>query len=129
MALDPMTPKQARVFWVVALLLAPFGLWRMGRDLGWFEAAPANPRADSAQIVPAGPRPPVVKRDHFNRITEGMSYADVERIIGVPGEELSRSSLAGTTTVMYQWTNSNGTGMNAMFQGGKLVTKAQYGLP
>jgi hypothetical protein len=30
---------------------------------------------------------------------------------------------------MYSWKNRNGSNMNAMFQDGELVTKAQFGLP
>jgi len=42
-----------------------------------------------------------------------MSYSEVTAIIGSPGQELSRSNLAGYTTVMYSWSNSNGSNMNA----------------
>jgi len=57
-----------------------------------------------------------------------MSYSEVRRIIGAPGEEVSRSDLAGLTTVMYSWINSNGSNMNAMFQNDELIQKAQFGL-
>ncbi|MFC1688094.1 hypothetical protein ACFL07_00355 [Pseudomonadota bacterium] len=72
---------------------------------------------------------PVVTMAEFNRIENGMTYAQVRQIIGASGEEISRSDLAGYTTVMYTWTNSNGSNMNAMFQNGGLITKAQFGLP
>ena len=70
----------------------------------------------------------------YNQISNGHSYYQVREIIGAAGTEMSRSDLAGFTTVMYSWTNSNGSNMNAMFQGQadevpKLVTKAQFGLP
>jgi hypothetical protein len=57
-----------------------------------------------------------------------MSYQEVVAILGEPGEEISRSDLAGTTMVMYQWSRWNGANMNAMFQNDALVTKAQFGL-
>jgi hypothetical protein len=57
-----------------------------------------------------------------------MSYEEAVRIIGEPGTEISRSDLAGYTTVMYSWSNTGGANMNAMFQNGALVTKAQFGL-
>lgn len=60
---------------------------------------------------------------------KGMSYSEVKAIIGVGGEELSRSDIAGFSVVMYSWTNSNGSNMNAMFQNGSLVSKAQFCLP
>jgi len=62
-------------------------------------------------------------------IQDGMTYQQVVGIIGAPGDQLSASSIAGYRTVMYSWTNSNGSNMNAMFQNGKLIQKAQFGLP
>ena len=67
----------------------------------------------------------------YARLTTGMTYRQAVEIIGFEGEELSRSEIAGITTVMYQWTNSglfSTANMNAMFQDGRLVTKAQFGL-
>lgn len=62
----------------------------------------------------------------YDRISKGMSYSQVRDIIGVTGEELSCSEFAGTTTIMYSWTNSNGSNMNAIFHNGRLTTKAQF---
>ena len=77
---------------------------------------------------------PIVTMSEYNQIKTGHSWAQVRMIIGAPGSETSRSKIAGRTTVMYTWSNSNGSKMNAMFQGGtgefpKLVRKAQCGLP
>jgi hypothetical protein len=72
--------------------------------------------------------PPVVTQAEFLQIQNGMSYEEVQRIIGAPGQEMSRSDVAGINTVMYQWINRGGSNMNAMFQNGKLVQKAQFGL-
>ena len=73
-------------------------------------------------------RPQNVTLAEYARIKEGMNYSQVCRIIGVQGTEISRSSLAGITTVMYSWTNGDYSNMNAMFQNDRLVTKAQFGL-
>ena len=62
------------------------------------------------------------------QIQTGMSYEQVQGIIGSEGEEISRSNIAGYSTVMYSWKNWNGSNMNAMFQNDQLVTKAQFGL-
>lgn len=72
--------------------------------------------------------PPVVTLAEYERIREGMSYDEVTAVIGASGTELSRSDLAGYTTVMYSWSNPGGSNMNAMFQNGRLVNKAQFGL-
>lgn len=77
----------------------------------------------------------VVTREEYSRIKPGMSYGAVRAIIGVDGEELSRNRMEGVPgvmpgvdTVMYAWQNEDGSNMNAMFQDGELVQKAQFGL-
>ncbi len=75
-------------------------------------------------------------REDTNRITlakyeslsTGMSYDRVASALGSPGVEQSRSQVAGTTTVMYTWSNGDGSNMNAMFQNDRMVSKAQFGL-
>ena len=103
---------------------------------GWMAAAgvfsDGGGTSSSGRVVipePIGAPPPVVTKYEYNQIVEGMSYSDVVRIIGAPGEELSRSDMAGISTVMYSWANSGGSNMNAMFQNDKLVSRAQFGLP
>ena len=64
----------------------------------------------------------------FAAITTGMAYDQVVAILGQPGEEISSSDIAGHSTVMYQWKGAGLGNMNAMFQNGKLISKAQFGL-
>ena len=66
----------------------------------------------------------------YNRIRVGMSYDEVREIIGAQGTEMSRNPIGGITTVMYSWRGAGiaGANMNAVFQDGKLVDKAQFGL-
>jgi hypothetical protein len=71
---------------------------------------------------------PIVTLAAFQDIRAGMSLGMVRTIIGLDGVVVSRSDLAGHTTIMYSWTNSNGSNMNAMFRDDALVTKAQFGL-
>ena len=70
-----------------------------------------------------------VTKAKYDGIQAGMSYDQVREIMGEPGEEISRSDIAGYSAVMYIWKNSNGSNMNATFQNGKLINKAQFGLP
>ncbi|HOJ32820.1 MAG TPA: DUF3862 domain-containing protein [Candidatus Hydrogenedentes bacterium] len=77
----------------------------------------------------------LVTFDEYKRIQNGMSYREVVSIIGAEGEEISRNKIDGVPgvmesieTVMYQWVNSNGSNMNAMFQNDRLIQKAQFGL-
>jgi hypothetical protein len=65
--------------------------------------------------------------DRYNQVQSRMSIARVETLVG-EGLEMSRSEADGSLTVNYRWQNADGSAMNAMFQGNKLVTKAQSGL-
>jgi hypothetical protein len=78
---------------------------------------------------PTSPPPPKVTMAEYNRVIEGMSYDKVVQVVGARGVELSSSDFAGFRSVMYQWTNSDGSGMTAMFQNEVLLSKSQYGLP
>jgi len=64
----------------------------------------------------------------YNQLQTGMSEQQVYAILG-PGTEISRSDIGGIVTVMYQWDGDGfGANMNAMFQNGHLIQKAQFGL-
>jgi len=76
-----------------------------------------------------------ITMNQYLQIRDGAFYHEVVGIVGRPGEEQSRNKIdaipgvmEAVETVMYQWTNKDGTGMNAIFQNNKLVQKAQYGL-
>lgn len=66
--------------------------------------------------------------EQFYQIKEGMNYKEVTSILNDNGEVISSNELAGIKTVMVQWKNGNSSNMNAIFQNGRLVTKAQFGL-
>lgn len=77
----------------------------------------------------------VVTLSDYQSVYTGMNYREVEKTLGRPGREVSRSYLpgihgatVGISTVMYEWVNRDGSNMNAMFQDGRLVQKAQFGL-
>ena len=75
---------------------------------------------------------PGISKKEFEQIQSGMTYEEVVSIIGGEGEVLSETGNKGEDlhTVMYQWDGESGFGANAnaMFQGGKLNTKSQFGL-
>lgn len=85
--------------------------------------------ADDSVKTRLSPSPRIVTKSEYDFLQAGMSYLQVIRIIGFRGEDLGQSELAGISTVMYAWKNSNGSNMNAVFQDGALVSKAQFGLP
>ena len=76
-----------------------------------------------------------VSKSEYDRIEHGMSYPQVVRVIGSPGEQMSSNQIDGQgvipdiRTEMYMWQNGNGSNMNAIFQNDKLIQKAQFGLP
>jgi hypothetical protein len=70
-----------------------------------------------------------VTMESYNRLKNGMTYAQVVQVLGKDGEELSSSDIGGIKTIMYKWDgNGFGANMNAMFQNNKLMSKAQFGL-
>jgi len=71
----------------------------------------------------------LITQQQYARIEDGMTYEQVCAIIGGSGEELVNTHIAGYTTVMYSWKNSDGSNMNAMFQNGRLISKGQFRLP
>ena len=72
----------------------------------------------------------------FNAIYNGMTYARVVQTVGGPGQLTSSSHIDGVPgvmaaldTEMYDWDgNAAMSGMNAIFQNGKLMQKSQFGL-
>jgi hypothetical protein len=99
-----------------------------------------TPQQDTTQQQqPAAPTPApapakktsITKAD-FDKMQTGMTYEQVVQTIGVEGELMSESGDKGTQyyTVMYKWNGSGnlGANANAMFQGGKMISKAQFGL-
>jgi len=68
--------------------------------------------------------------DKFLNMKEGMSYYQIERDVGCAPTPLSSSEIADIRTVMVSWNGSGsfGANMNATFQNGILVGKAQFGL-
>lgn len=124
-------PTQVSPGVAVVVILAAVVIFGGFAVTGVFKPSPPESPGSGRLVLPSSPfaAPPVVTKAKYDQLSEGMTYSEAARIIGTPGDELSRSDLAGISTVMYSWANSNGSNMNAMFQNGKLVTKAQLGLP
>ena len=69
----------------------------------------------------------------FNKIKSGTTYEEVCKIVGGEGELLSSADLffnEADATEIYSWDGEGTLGANAnvTFQGGKVITKAQFGL-
>ena len=65
----------------------------------------------------------------FSRIQHGMSVFEVEQILMKPGTPLSSTQVGYYLTESFYWSNPNGSNIHAVFSNGKLISKAQFGLP
>jgi len=64
----------------------------------------------------------------YKRVKTGQTYAQAIKILHMKGTEMSQNEVMNIKTIMYMWKNPDGSNMNAMFQNGKLINKAQFGL-
>lgn len=67
----------------------------------------------------------------YSAIQAGMSYQQVQQIVGSPGTILSESGVGQYYTFMVMWygdPDDVGSNANVMFQNNKVIGKAQYGL-
>lgn len=83
--------------------------------------------ASFAALTPVNAASCKVTMQGYLSLATGDSYSTAVRKLGCEGEEMSRSEMAGFVTVMYIW-NNGFANMNAMFQNGELMSKAQFGL-
>ena len=116
-----------------ALLVILVGFYRFAPEEFWNTFGPVIGLSDAPGLTPGdrGSHKPAfdVTMAEYLRLQEGITYEEAVAILGRAGVEQSRSELAGITTVMYSWTNRDGiANMNAMFQNGRLISKAQLGL-
>jgi hypothetical protein len=103
-----------------------------GRDSARIEppsSFASTPSSTTATPAPAAAEPASkVSMAGYNRVSNGMTYNQVIAILGPPSEENARNEIPGYETVMYTWSDGGMGNMNAMFQNGRLVQKAQFGL-
>ena len=101
--------------------------------------SPSGVERESMSDTPSQKLPSIGKQvvtlDNYLQIRNDMSYSQVVRIIGTDGVENSRNKIEGIpgvmdpiVSIMYTWTNGNGSGMNAIFQNDKLFQKSQFAL-
>lgn len=112
---------------VIAILIVGLAL-AMDRD----SKPTGNTSGSTSTTSTTVDKKPTITKAEFDKIENGMTYEEVSKIIGGPGEVLSETGQKGDSlyTVMYMWEGEGSTGANAnfMFQGGKLQSKAQMGL-
>ncbi|HEV2515148.1 MAG TPA: hypothetical protein VGV07_07855 [Devosia sp.] len=84
----------------------------------------------TAEVRPAAAAKCGATLAEFYKLEIGMPYAAARDIIGCEGEILSQVSLGGTNSVMVSWDAQTAMfgSMNATFQNGRLVSRAQFRL-
>lgn len=132
----PRRPATSRPFVVAAsflVVVAALGLWA-------FNASRAVKNFHAAVGVAPASTTNRVTLDNFYRIQTGMTYPEVVRILGtqrvlmsqheldVPNLGGGQSQVSSRDTRMHMWRDSGLGTMNAVFQNGRLINKAQFGL-
>ena len=84
-------------------------------------------------IVSSADNNPTISLEEFNAIQTGMEYQEVFDIVGSRGTLMSESDLGlgdKHYTAIFSWDGEGSIGANAnvIFQGGKVISKSQFGL-
>ncbi|WP_316568842.1 DUF3862 domain-containing protein [Neobacillus sp. YIM B06451] len=90
-----------------------------------------TPKKEQKKTSKPAAKKGVLTKEKFEQIKDGMTYEEVVKIVGAEGKVISETGDKGSQyhTVMYEF-DTDGFMSNAsmMFQGGKLINKAQFGL-
>lgn len=123
----------------VLIILALLGAGTVGcvALLGIGAVAASNTVDDDGRVrMPTFGGEPVITLAEYELLVDGISYEEAVEIIGAPGAEQSSSTTPplpghpnGMRTAMYAWTNPGGSNAMLTFQDGKLMSRAQFGLP
>lgn len=71
----------------------------------------------------------VATLSEFEEIRSGLTMAQVNLLLGRPGQEVTHLETPGTPiTSLYTWQNPDGSRINVTFQNGTVVAKTQSGL-
>ncbi|QTB29277.1 DUF3862 domain-containing protein [Lysinibacillus sphaericus] len=111
-----------------AALLLSLGLAGCGETATKHDSTNDSKQEASA---PAAKAEGKLTEEKFKQIKDGMTYEEVVKIIGAEGTIMSETGSAGEPhhTVMYEFeTDGVMSSSTMMFQGGKLINKAQFGV-
>ena len=96
------------------------------------ERAAAEEQRRQGELARAAAAEVGMSMQEFSEIQNGMTYSEVEAIVGSPGELSVSSEIAGYSGEIYTWNGEPGSGLgaNAMvqLQNGRVVSKSQFGL-
>lgn len=115
--------------WLVGILVV---LGVLGAIFGGGSKQPSAGVVVTASSTAVPQNKPAMTKAEFDQIQSGMTYSQVTAIVGGPGEMVVETGTPGDPlyTVAYKFDGEGSTGANVqlMFQGGKMNTKAQFGL-
>jgi hypothetical protein len=119
---------------LVLLILAVLGcscpklkeLAEQGKQSPTPSSSPYSPTTSPTTSVPKGDYD--VSMDKYNQISIGTSRADVERILGGKGTEVSSSTGGGVRFSVIKWTGDSYKSIILTFKNDKVITKTQVGL-
>jgi len=123
-------PNRFLVWSLIGIIGAPISLAPIIGSMNNNTSTGNNSQNNTELSTPKPEDTTGVNMENYSKLQTGMSYEEVVSILGSNGEEMSSNDIAGYKNVMYKWDGdgSFGANMNAMFQNGKLIQKAQYGL-
>lgn len=133
---DDKQPNRFLVWGLIGIVGAPLSLAPIVGNMDTSQNS-SNKTEISSSSNPNNIEAPAIPRDtsgvnmeNYKKLQTGMSYEEVVSILGKQGEEMSSNDIGGYRTIMYKWDGDTGFGanMNAMFQNGELIQKAQFGL-
>ncbi len=141
---QPMTPTMTLPLWQLLLLgssIVLIGLAigvttrlltaSLGRSPVPGEQVPPPPSPEAAVInqPTAPPQGNQITRAQFDRVTTGMSLGEVEKIFGAKGTLLVQNKAGEGEASVYSWKNPQGSNAIIEFRDGKVIAKAEAGLP
>ncbi|NJK34999.1 MAG: hypothetical protein HC919_08650 [Oscillatoriales cyanobacterium SM2_2_1] len=103
----------------------------LGRSPQVSDPAPPSPSPESAIVNQPTTQPPgnQITRAQFERIMTGMTLAEVETIFGAKGTLLVQNKAGEGEASVYSWKNPQGSNAIIEFRDGKVIAKAEAGLP
>lgn len=85
----------------------------------------STPELTSTPVPTYAPAPTYARSSgisltQYNQLRDGMTYAEIVNILGRAGKEVSSSSIGGSRTVMYEWSNSDYSTIMVMFDNNRI---------
>ena len=122
--------KSASALVLAAALGAGLTACGAAKPAASLSAAATEPAPAVTQGAPVSAAAGTMSLEEFNQIQNGMSYEEVQKIVGSAGTVLSESSIGGISIRIVSWLGNGSLGSNAAitFQNGAVSGKSQAGL-